>query len=241
MKTFSFNFAAIATLTIALAAGLAACGDDDSGGNGNGNGGDVEKDGTYNPNGEITRIDVADICPDANHPHVIDLGFGTKWACCNLGASRPEQGGDYFAWGETEPRTVDDYAYKYGNLTECQYIGDDISGTQYDAAKAQWGAQWCMPSLAEYRLLLRKCTFAAALMEGEMGLLATGTNGKKIFLPMAGTLPFTYPGEGWYWTSTVNNHENSTRAYVLAFDAMETDWHVGAYRVNGLTIRAISK
>lgn len=239
MKKFSFKIAAFATLATALAFSLTACGDDEPGGGGGG--GSVEQDGTYNPTGKITRIDVTDICPDANHPHVIDLGIGTKWACCNLGASSPEQGGDYYAWGETEPRTADDYTYKYGDINQCEYIGDDISGTQYDAARAQWGTQWCMPSLDEYRLVLRRCTFAAAEIGGEMGLLATGPSGKKIFLPMAGTLPFTYPDEGWYWTSTVNNHENSTRAYVLAFDAVETNWHVGAYRVNGLTIRPISK
>ena len=47
-------------------------------------------------------------CPDANHPHAIDLGLpsGTKWACCNVGASAPEQYGGYYAWGETHEKSV---------------------------------------------------------------------------------------------------------------------------------------
>ena len=46
-------------------------------------------------------------CPDNNHPHMIDLGLpsGTKWACCNVGASKPEDQGGYFAWGETEEKS----------------------------------------------------------------------------------------------------------------------------------------
>ena len=49
-------------------------------------------------------------CPDANHPHMIDLGLpsGTKWACCNVGASTPEGYGNYYAWGETQPKSVYD-------------------------------------------------------------------------------------------------------------------------------------
>lgn len=42
-------------------------------------------------------------CPDSHHPHLIDLGLpsGTKWACCNVGAQKPEDYGGYYAWGET--------------------------------------------------------------------------------------------------------------------------------------------
>ena len=103
-------------------------------------------------------------CPDDNHPHAIDLGLpsGTKWACCNLGASAPIEYGGYYAWGETAEKAE----YRPGNYKfskeEGQYwiiedrennknyyyldIGDDISGTQYDAATMLWGSGWCLPT-----------------------------------------------------------------------------------------------
>ncbi len=107
-------------------------------------------------------------CPDENHPHAIDLGLpsGTLWACCNIGAPLPYEYGDYFAWGET----VEKNEYRPGNYqfayeqNVCSIvhdlkngkhyfyrdIGDDISGTQYDAATMLWGDGWCMPTLEQY-------------------------------------------------------------------------------------------
>ena len=57
-------------------------------------------------------------CPDDNHPHMIDLGLpsGTKWACCNIGADKPEDYGGYYAWGETEEKSVyNDVTYLYSS------------------------------------------------------------------------------------------------------------------------------
>ena len=61
------------------------------------------------------------LCPDENHPHMIDLGLpsGNKWACCNVGASKPEEYGGYYAWGETEEKN--DYrpgTYKFSRLVK---------------------------------------------------------------------------------------------------------------------------
>ena len=41
-------------------------------------------------------------CPDSNHPHMIDLGLpsGTLWQCCNEGASKPEDNGCYYRFGQ---------------------------------------------------------------------------------------------------------------------------------------------
>ena len=65
----------------------------DDGGNGNGNGG-----------GDTPSEPYYDLCPDNNHPHMIDLCLpsGLKWACCNVGATEPFEKGGYFAWGETK-------------------------------------------------------------------------------------------------------------------------------------------
>lgn len=64
------------------------------------------------------------LCPDENHPHMIDLGLpsGTKWACCNVGASNPEDYGNYYAWGETQPKSV------YNSVTYLYCTGQDIDG-----------------------------------------------------------------------------------------------------------------
>ena len=139
---------------------------------------------------------VLHLCPDDNHPHAIDLGLpsGTKWACCNVGASSPEEYGGYYAWGETEEK--DDYYllnYKYylgdldgdGNyLEENEYvnIGSNISGTQYDVAHIKWGSSWYMPTLDEIQELLNECTWTGIYQDKKIqGRLATGSNGNSIF------------------------------------------------------------
>ena len=61
----------------------------------------------------VMSISFAQTCPDSNHPHAIDLGIGVKFACCNVGASSPEQYGDYYAWGETNEKMTYDELKKY--------------------------------------------------------------------------------------------------------------------------------
>ena len=100
----------------------------------------------------VMSVAFAQTCPDSNHPHVIDLGIGVKFACCNMGASSPEKYGDYYSWGETaEKTTYNEYGYKYGGnkrYREYHDIGNDISGTQYDVAHTIWGGSWRMPTAA---------------------------------------------------------------------------------------------
>lgn len=169
-------------------------------------------------------------CPDNNHPHMIDLGLpsGTKWACCNVGASYPESYGNYFAWGETKPKS--DYStrnYQHwvdldgdGLLTysisdsyhwvtrEYTNIGSDIAGTVYDAATANWGAPWRMPSEDQIKELIWYTSRKLTSQKGVNGLKFVGVNGGFIFLPSAGS----YVGDenrslnlrGFYLGSTVN-------------------------------------
>ena len=169
-------------------------------------------------------------CPDNNHPHMIDLGLpsGTKWACCNVGASYPESYGNYFAWGETKPKS--DYStrnYQHwvdldgdGLLTysfsdsyhwvtrEYTNIGSDIAGTVYDAATANWGAPWRMPSEDQIKELIWYTSRKLTSQKGVNGLKFVGVNGGFIFLPSAGY----YVGDenrslnlrGFYLGSTVN-------------------------------------
>lgn len=88
----------------------------------------------------------AQSCPDDNHPHMIDLGLpsGTKWACCNVGATKPEEYGGYYTWGETEEKSVYDWSTckywtdsngdGYADDYEFTNLGSDIAGTGYDVA-----------------------------------------------------------------------------------------------------------
>lgn len=130
-------------------------------------------------------------CPNDRHPHMIDLGLpsGTKWACCNVGASKPEDYGGYYAWGETNEKYVyskDSYRYY---LKESQ-IGYNISGiSMYDVATAKWGIPWCMPSRSQIKELVDKTTSTWTSLNGVNGRKFTGSNGGTIFLPAAGSLP----------------------------------------------------
>ena len=140
------------------------------------------------------------LCPDANHPHMIDLGLpsGTKWACCNVGASKPEDYGGYYAWGETQTKSVYDwstYIHCDGSEDTCHDIGVnisgtsyDISGTSYDAATANWGAPWRMPTAVQCEELRNNCTLNYTTINGVYGCMVIGNNGNTMFLPAAGGL-----------------------------------------------------
>ena len=168
----------------------------------------------------------------------VDLGLSVKWATCNVGATKPEEPGDYFAWGETKPKDYYDWSnYKwcagdYDDLTKyCDYSSyayassyvDKIYVLQLsdDAARANWGGKWRMPLKSEFDELYASCTWESTTQNGTAGYLVTGKNGKSIFLPKAGD---KYHGSlddlgsyGYYWSSTVCPYSyNSTypfRAY----------------------------
>ena len=96
-----------------------------------------------------------------NGHKAVDLGLSVKWATCNIGATKPEECGDYFAWGETSPKEVyTEETYLYydaANNRKLIDIGTEISGTEYDAARKQWGDDWRMPAEEELYELLRDC------------------------------------------------------------------------------------
>ena len=149
------------------------------------------------------------ICPDDNHPHMIDLGLpsGTKWACCNVGADKPEAYGGYYAWGETEEKphySRDTYThYQKGYHTN---IGTNITGTKYDVAHMKWGESWVMPSLEQIKELSDNCTSYWTKQNGVLGRIFTGINDNKIFLPAAGYHSYDkLLGSGYdghYWSSS---------------------------------------
>ena len=160
----------------------------------------------------------------SNHEFV-DLGLpsGTKWATCNVGANNPEGYGDYFAWGETTPKETYNWStYRYCNgdyNTLTKYCNNSSYGNNGftdalttleasdDAATANWGSGWRMPTYAEMNELKNNCTVTWTTQNGVNGRLFTGPNGNSIFLPAAG---YRYDSElldagsyGYYWSSSL--------------------------------------
>ena len=203
------------------------------------------------------EIKAMNLCPDDNHPHAIDLGLRsrTKWCCCNVGASSPEEYGGYFAWGETSEKSVySDVTYEYFNGQDTDgdgeidqnfsvvNIGSNIAGsTRYDAATVNMGAPWRMPSKTQIVELYEYCSSREITLNGVNGQLLTGPNGGKVFLPAAGSYEY---GDGYLygenfsgecWSSTLNTSYPSC-AYSLSI----IGWGWGyTDRAIGMSVRAV--
>ena len=219
---------------------LVSCSDDD----------DNDDSGTVGKNHSYLK------CPDNHHPHAIDLGLpsGTKWACCNVGADKPEAYGGYYAWGETEEKTVyNEVTYQYCTGEDAdgdgmydknsgyQDLGSDIAGTLYDVAQVKWGDSWLMPSLSQFKELLDNSTSTWTTREGVYCRQFTGRNGGTIFLPAAGSRRHDNINSagsfGYYWSST-QYPSYSNCAYVLGFNSDgATRYYYG--RFCGLLVRPV--
>ena len=190
-------------------------------------------------------------CPDDNHPHAIDLGLpsGTKWACCNVGADKPDAYGGYFAWGETETKdtySLENYKHYDGSEESCHNIGDDIAGTEYDVAHVKWGGSWVMPSETQMNELKDNCTSEWTTVNGVPGKIFNGVNGGSIFLPAAGYRCYVgliFAGSyGDYWSST-QDPSRSNYAYNLGFGSGDVDEYDDGYysRNLGHSVRPVSR
>ena len=145
-------------------------------------------------------------CNDGKHEGhgYVDLGLSVKWATCNVGASKPEDYGNYYAWGETTTKSsyTEENSKTYGKQM------NDIKGnSQYDAARANWGGTWRLPTQEELEELNNKCTWKWTTQNGVKGFkLTSKTNGNSIFFPAAGycqgTKIYNIGGYGYYWSST---------------------------------------
>ena len=181
----------------------------------------------------------------------VDLGLSVKWASCNVGANSPEDYGDYFAWGEISPK--EEYStqtYQYwtdynGNGSwdsgEFSYLGDISGNPQYDAATANWGGAWRMPTRSEIGELIENCTWEWTSLNGVNGYKVTGPNGNSIFLPAAGFRYGTSSGYvgsyGGYWSSTPYEDYDGD-AFSLYFGSDFYDWYWHA-RSNGQPVRPV--
>ena len=186
-------------------------------------------------------------CPDDDHPHAIDLGLpsGTLWACCNVGASTPEDFGGYYSWGETETKpnyTWSDYQHFDGSSNTYLNLGTNIAGTQYDVAHVKWGGSWVMPTKEQQDELRYNCSYEWIPENGMIGGKFTSKmNGASIFLPAAGGYGnsglYNIGSYGYYWSAT-QNPSRSDGAYDLYFISSNADWFYNS-RSSGSTVRPV--
>ena len=195
------------------------------------------------------------------NPEYVDLGLSVKWATFNIGATKPEEFGYYYAWGETERKFNYNWkTYKWcnGSSTDLtKYINNLIDGAfgyadykleldiDDDVAHATWGGDWRMPTIAEWRELLNKCDWQLKEQNGVLGFVVRGKKSvyrtRSIFIPLAGV----YEGSkvnnvgvyGLYRSSTLDktNSAMARNAYLTANNQI-----LGFdYRFGGLPVRAV--
>ncbi len=187
----------------------------------------------------------------------VDMGLSVKWANMNVGAKKPSGFGTYYAWGETKPKAYyswDSYVWskqntqlltKYSSLDRRQQL--DIAD---DAARANLGGEWRMPTADEYDELINpdNCTWEWTAQDGVNGYKVTSKKtGNAIFLPITG---FRYYADvqfrgiyGVYWTSSLYT-VNPNKAWCLEFNYSNIEVHFGnlsSNRFSGRCIRAVRK
>ena len=179
----------------------------------------------------------------------VDLGLpsGTKWANMNVGATRPEEFGGYFAWGETEEKDYYDwgtYTHCDGDKESCYDLGSDIAGTRYDVAHVKWGGSWVMPSYDQIQELLDNCTKEWTTFNGVNGRKFTSkANGASIFLPAAGCRDDVgLDGAGSYgdYLSSTQYPFGLNYVYFLLFGSDYAGWS-DYDRELGRNVRPVSK
>lgn len=202
-----------------------------------------------------------DVTVSTSNSRFVDLGLpsGTLWATYNVGAHIPEEYGDYFAWGETQPKENYDWStYQYANGTfwlnpqltkycnNSSYGYNDFTDNltillpEDDAATANWGSDWRMPTNAELEELKNNTTVTWTTEKGVNGYLFTASNGNSLFLPTAGRAShgIMHAGiYGYYWTSSLYDN-SSNYAWVCEFTSSYCSTG-GNERCSGFSVRPV--
>lgn len=182
-------------------------------------------------------------------PEAVDLGLSVKWASFNVGASKPEEYGDYYAWGETEPKELYDWSTynwsnKYGSWN------DDISDYKLildledDVVHVKFGGNWRMPTEAEINDLINQCTWTWTTKNGITGYEVTSTvNSNSIFLPSAGGITgdsLLNVGISGYFCSSSRSPNHSTEVWYVKYS--QDNVYLGfALRCYGYTVRPVTE
>lgn len=192
-------------------------------------------------------------------PEAVDLGLSVKWASCNVGATKPEEYGEYYAWGETEKK--EDYSwetYKWCKGTEksmTKYCTQKKFGyrkfvdnktvldPEDDVAHVKWGEGWRMPTKDEFKELREKCIWEWTTQNGVNGYSVKGPNGNSIFLPAAGhrlgTHLYDRGSYGYYWSATLGEDDSDSafNLYSCGGGYWNNDW----IRDYGHTVRPVTE
>ncbi|MGM9818236.1 MAG: hypothetical protein ACI30B_04550 [Paludibacteraceae bacterium] len=194
----------------------------------------------------------------------VDLGLSVKWATCNVGATSPEECGDYFAWGETTTKTIytfsnykfshlnvyDDYSFytmtKYSTSIGCggsKPDNDTVLDREDDAASVNMGGLWRMPTIEEHQELIDECTWTYTTLNGIKGCNVEGPSGNSIFLPNTGFRRDSVLSEDYsrYWSSSLYI-DNCQQAYYLTFESSNKLYYSKNYylRTYGCPIRGVN-
>ena len=182
----------------------------------------------------------------------VDLGLSVKWATCNVGATTPSECGNYYSWGELEPKQ--NYIlwgdYRLGNYKNfTKYCYDSFYGTvdnketlepDDDVANVNWGGDWRMPTRSEIQELIVKCTWEWMDKDGQTGYTVTGPNGNSIFLPVVGCKD-EKENDGFagnYWSSSLSMDDTPVYAYTLYFNKFQKGC-ASSQRIYGFTVRPV--
>ena len=193
----------------------------------------------------------------------VDLGLSVKWATINVGASKPEDNGNYYAWGEIERKNIYNYlSYKFRasgdtwddviynkyntNIKHGPIDNKTILDPEDDVAHIMWGDCWRMPTKKEQEELLNNCTWIWTTVNGKNGYMVTskliGYTDRSIFLPAAGfcmtNYPYYYGRVGYYWSSSLDS-DRPNRALCIRLTTSElfiSDKHRPLY---GFSIRPV--
>lgn len=197
-------------------------------------------------------LEYTDLC------EIVDLGLSVKWASCNIGASAPEEYGDWFAWGEVEPK--ENYSWetykwcmgsestltKYCPSADYGYDGftDDktVLDPEDDAATVNWGDGWRMPTTDEFSELVDECTWEWTTLNGVYGAKFTsnkeGYTNNWIFLPAALSADTSEGLFGDYWTSSLVTYSPYFANY-LFFNQFSNYYLNSYYRYGGRSVRPV--
>lgn len=193
---------------------------------------------------------------------VLGLPSGLKWATCNVGAYKPEEYGNFYAWGETQSKT--DYSggtYKWWNWNGVTYKltkycpadqtscwngegtpdGKTVLDLEDDTAHVNLGGHWRMPTDEEWVELMENCTWTWTIQNGIAGRLVSANNGKSIFLPAAGLQDhrdlINVGSYGLYWSSSLAT-DDPDQAWFMYFGSDIVYWDRMS-RYYGYSIRPV--